>query len=142
MPVRFQTNEPIRASIHHVWTVLADFERWPEWTSSITRIERLDSRPLGIGTRVRIQQPQLRPAIWVITGWAPGHSFTWEITAPGVRVAGSHILAPSEEGCLLTLTLNFHGWLGITAAYLKRQLTQRYMRLEAEGLKARSEGFR
>jgi len=49
-----------------VWAVMRDVERWPEWTTTVTRIERLDSGPLTVGSRLRIRQPKLLPADWWI----------------------------------------------------------------------------
>jgi len=43
-----------------VWSVLVDVERWPEWTASITQIERLDQAAFGPGSRVRIRQAEIK----------------------------------------------------------------------------------
>jgi hypothetical protein len=136
---QFQCKERIEASIHHVWVILADVERWPEWTSSVTRIEKLNSRPLGLGSRVRIHQPKLRPAVWVVTDWEPESHFVWEAAGQGVSLVGSHVLKACEEGCEVTLGLRFDGWLGGLVALLKGRIAKRYVRREAEGLKARSQ---
>jgi ribosome-associated toxin RatA of RatAB toxin-antitoxin module len=112
---QFQRRERITASVHRVWAILADVERWPEWTSSVTRIERLDSRPLGLGSQVRIHQPALRPAVWVVTAWEPERKFVWEAKVPGIISIGGHVLEPREQGCELTLDLRFDGWALPTA---------------------------
>ena len=82
----FRITTAIDAPAERVWAVLADVERWPEWTASVSRVELLTSAPLGMGGRVRIDQPKLRPAVWTVTLWQPGQRFVWESTNPGVKV--------------------------------------------------------
>src|SRR5262249_16908079 len=115
---RFQRREHIAASNHRVWAILTDVERWPEWTAWVTRIEKLDSQPLGLGSRVRIHQPKLRPAVWVVTAWEPESNFVWEAKVPGITSIGSHVLEPCEQGCEVTLNLRFDGWLSGLAGFL------------------------
>lgn len=139
----FRRKEHIDAAVTRVWAVLADIERWPEWTASVNSVELLDRHPIGLGSRVRIHQPKLRAAIWVITSWEPGRRFVWESTSPGVTVLGGHVLEPApsagRDGCWLTLDLHFDGWLGGLLGLLKGRLAEHYVQLEAEGCKARSE---
>ncbi len=139
---QFQRKERIGASISSVWSILLDVERWPEWTDSVTQIEELNSRPLRLGSRVRIRQPKLRPAIWVVTTWQPERRFVWETAGPGVTLIGSHALEACNEGCEVTLGLRFDGWFGGLVGLLKGRLAQRYVRWEAEGLKRKSENVR
>ena len=94
-----------------------------------------------LGSRVRIHQPQLRPAVWVVTAWEPESRFVWEAAASGVTIIGSHVLKACEEGCEVTFGLRFDGWLGSMAGLLKGRLADRYVRYEAEGLKERSQSF-
>jgi hypothetical protein len=129
----------IEAPVERVWAVLVDIERWHEWTASVTRIERLEDRPLGLGSRVRMEQPKLRPAVWTVTEWRPDSGFVWEARAPGVRTIGGHHLAAIDGGCEVTLDLRFDGGLGGVAGMLYGGLTERYVGFEAAGLKARAE---
>jgi hypothetical protein len=70
-----------------------------------------------------------------------GQSFTWDCASPGVRTVVEHVLTPRVAGgCRATLRVIHHGpAAGLVGAVLDR-LTRRYLRTEAEGLKARSEG--
>ncbi len=36
-----------------VWRVMTDVERWPEWTLTAERIERLDEGDFRLGSRAR-----------------------------------------------------------------------------------------
>jgi uncharacterized membrane protein len=122
-----------------VWAVWTDLERWPEWTASVTRIERLEPRPFGVGLRVRVRQPKFPPAVWRVTDVQLGQGFTWESASPGARVTGSHHIEPRAGGSRATLAISFEGPVARLVGWLSRSLTERYLRLEAAGLKARSE---
>lgn len=122
-----------------VWQILSDLESWPSWTPTVSRVERLDSGPIGIGSRVRVFQPKLRPAVWVVTQWEPGAAFTWVSSSFGSRIVAEHILAPEGDGCRLTLSLRFQGVVGTVVGMAVSRLTDTYLLLEAEGLKQRAE---
>lgn len=134
------TTISIDAPAERVWQTMADVERWHEWTASITRIERLDDGPLGVGARARVEQPKLPPATWTVTDWQPGRSFTWISTGPGFTTTGVHAVEPeSPTTSRATLVVRFGGLLGPLVALLSRRLTTTYLGFEATGLKRRSE---
>ncbi len=117
---------------------MADVERWPEWTPTVTRIERLDSGPLAVGSRARIQQPKLPTAIWEVSELVAGRGFTWITRSPGVRVIATHGVEPSSQGARAMLSVRFAGLLGGLVARFTRELNERYLSLEAQGLRERS----
>jgi uncharacterized membrane protein len=129
----------IEAAPDRVWAVMRDIERWPEWTPTVTSIERLDHGPLALGSRALIRQPKLLPANWEITELEEGRGFTWVTRSPGVSVAGRHWVEASGGGSRATLSLQFSGLLGPLIALLLRSLNERYLALEATSLKKRSE---
>jgi hypothetical protein len=122
-----------------VWAVLCDVERWPEWTASMKSVRRLESGPLAVGSRARVVQPRLLPAVWQVTEFDRNRSFTWVSRSPGMCVAGGHRVEARRSGSLVTLTMQFSGWLGPLLARLMRGISERYMSMEAAGLKQRSE---
>ena len=134
----FSITVEIPAPPERVWAVLADIERWSEWTPTVTSIERLDRGPLAVGSRARIRQPRLPPATWQVSTLQPGRSFTWITRSPGVRVTGEHGVEPTARGTRVLLSLRFSGVLGPLVARLTRGLNQRYLALEAKGLSERS----
>ena len=136
----FATAVEISAPPEQVWAVMSDIERWPEWTDSVTRIERLDPGALAVGHRARIRQPRLLPAVWRVTALEAGRGFTWVTRSPGLRATGGHWVEPAAAGSRAQLTLRFDGILAGLVARLFGALTTRYLALEARGLKERSEG--
>jgi hypothetical protein len=75
----------------------------------------------------------------MVTAIGPGLDFTWENVAPGVRVVARHRVDPIPTGSRVTLSLEYFGLLGGVLARLTRGITERYLGLEANGLKARCE---
>jgi Polyketide cyclase / dehydrase and lipid transport len=120
-----------------VWSVVADVARWPEWTASVSRVKMLSPGPLQIGSRVRIHQPKLPPAFWRVTDLNPGASFTWISRAPGVRVTEQHTAAAIAIGTHVTLFIHYEGLFGALLSWWVGKLNDRYLEMEADGLKAR-----
>jgi len=118
---------------------MAAVESWPDWTASVTSIKKLDPGPLSIGSRARVSQPKLMPAVWTVTEIDAGRSFSWVSRTPGVRVTGIHRVEPSTIGCRVTLSVKFEGLLAGIAARIFRKLNEEYLQLEATGLKRRCE---
>jgi uncharacterized protein YndB with AHSA1/START domain len=73
-PMEFSITTDVDASADLVFAVLTDVERWPEWTPTVTRVERLDgsSLPLAISSRMRVVQPKVPPAEWTVTALEAG----------------------------------------------------------------------
>ena len=139
-PMRiFNTSIDIAASTDRVWQVMSDTDRWHEWTPSVTSVKRLGGRPFAVGTRAMIRQPRFPPALWKVTAIERGTSFTWVSTAPGLRVIGHHLVEPTATGSRASLSLRLEGVLGGLFGWMTRAITERYLRFEARGLKARSE---
>ena len=125
----------IAAPPDNVWHVMADVERWPEWTASVTSVKRLNSGPFAIGSRARIRQPKLLPAVWTVTALIPGRSFTWISGMPGLHVKGHHAVQSDGGGSRVTLSIQFEGIFRGIAASAFRKLNEEYLNMEALGLK-------
>lgn len=132
---QFQVTVDTAAPPRQVWSILRDIEHWPEWTASITRVQRLDPGPLTIGSRARVTQPNLPPAQWQITEWDEDATrFTWVSTGPGIRVTARHTIQPAAAGSRIHLGIEYAGLLGPLFGWLTRGINQRYITLEANGL--------
>ena len=137
------TSVEIAAPPERVWEVMADVERWSEWTETVTWVRRLDEGPLRSGSRARINQPKIPETEYVVTELEPGQSFTWVATGPGVLTTARHSIEPlATGGSRVRLSVEQAGWLGSFMGRFYRGLTDRYLATEAAGLKARCEGHR
>jgi len=137
--MKIEVSVEILRPAESVWPVLIDVERWPEWTASITKIERLDQAAFGPGSTARIRQPKLKTVVWRVTEFRQGRLFTWETQSAGVSTIARHTIQPSEHGCIITHTIEQKGWLSWLLRPFLMGLTQRYVRMEALGLKNRCE---
>ena len=129
----------IAAPPERVWAVMTDFARWPEWTASVRSIEPLDAGAVRIGWRVRIRQPKLPPAVWKLVEFEPGRQFIWRSGLPGMWVFATHTVEPTATGSRVTLVLHYRGLLGKLLAQMTREITRRYLDMEASGLKRQCE---
>ena len=136
---QFAISIDVPAPPDRVWQVMSDVERWHEWTPSVSKIKRWKSGSLAVGHRAMVYQPRFPPAMWKVTAIEPGRSFTWVSVAPGLRVVATHGVAAAGSGTRATLSLDYQGLFGGLMARLTRAITERYLALEANGLKARSE---
>lgn len=137
--MQFEHAIAIDAPPGRVWAVLADVERWPEWTASMSEVRLLEGERLEVGARARVKQPKLPPSTLEVTALEPQHSFTWVARSPCVRFVGTHAIAPADRGVTVTLGARFSGPLGRVLSLVTSGMTRRYVLMEAEGLKRRSE---
>ena len=123
-----------------VWDVFSDVERWPEWTASVTRLVALDGPGIEVGKRFEIKQPRMPKLVWVVTDVSPGRSWTWVQRSPGGLTEASHEVTVLSDGrARVGQRLDQRGPVGALVGLLMRRMTRRYLDLEAEGLKSRSE---
>jgi hypothetical protein len=140
--MEFSTVTDIDAPTDVVFEVLIDVERWPEWTPTVTRVERLEgsSQALAVSNRIRIVQPKVPPAEWTVTALEGGRGFRMMSHSPGATVVANHWVESSgDRRSRVTLSVAFSGWLGRIIGRAMRGLNERYLAEEAAGLKRRSE---
>jgi uncharacterized protein YndB with AHSA1/START domain len=138
-----ESSVDIDAPTSLVWEVFTDVERWPEWTASVTNLVALDGPGLAVGKRFRIKQPKLPTLVWEVTDVAPGVSWTWAQHSSGGSTFAHHALTPMDHGrTLVRQALDQRGPVGAIVGRLMLRTTRRYLEMEAQGLKLRSEGLR
>jgi Polyketide cyclase / dehydrase and lipid transport len=130
----------IKVSPARIWPVLLDVEHWPEWTTSVTRVQRMDIGRLTLGCRTRIWQPKLMPAVWQVTSLdEKRHIFAWTTHTFGIEIVARHQVDAVGAHSRVILTLNYSGLFGAIIARLYRDLNWDYLAREANGLRTRCE---
>jgi uncharacterized membrane protein len=138
--MRFEKSVDINAPQQRVWHVLSDLEAWPRRIDTVETVELLTPSPLATGSRVRLKQPKLPEGVWDITVWDAPSYFEWTHKTGGITsVAGHRVEALGEGRARLTLTLDMRGFLIPVIALFYKDLTNRYMTREAEGMKRAAE---
>ena len=138
--MRFEQSIDIDARQQRVWEVLGDLETWPQRIETVDVVELLTPPPVATGSRVRLKQPKLPEGTWDITVWDPPSYFEFRQKSGGVTtVAGHRVEALEERRSRLRLTLEMRGLLVPVVGRLYKDLTNRYMAIEAEGVKRAAE---
>lgn len=126
----------IAASPEKVWEALTVVERWPDWTASVSKVERLNSGELRVGSAARVKQPGQPSMVWIVSQLEPGRSFSWTARNPGVTTVGDHrVEATADGGVRVTLRIRQTGLLAPLVGLLTSGRTRRYVQTEADGLK-------
>lgn len=132
----------IRVSPARIWPVMLDVERWPEWTTSVTRVQRMDIGPLALGSRTRIWQPRLLSAVWCVTSLDErSYSFTWATHTYGIKIIARHQIVAVKAHSRVVLSLAYTGLLGTLIGRVYRDLTWDYLAREGTGLRDRCEAI-
>jgi uncharacterized membrane protein len=138
--MRFEESVDIDAGQERVWEVLSDLEAWPQRIETVDVVELLTPPPLSEGSRVRLKQPKLPEGTWDITVWEAPSYFEWRQKSGGVTSVAGHRVEMLEEGrSRLTLSLDMRGPLIPVIGLFYKDLTNRYMTLEAQGMKRAAE---
>ena len=134
--MRFEESIDIDAQQERVWEVLSDLEAWPRRIETVDVVELLTPAPMSKGSRVRLKQPKLPEGTWDITVWDAPSYFEWRQKSGGITSVAGHRVEMLEEGrSRLTLSLDMRGPLIPVIGLFYRGLTNRYMTMEAQGMK-------
>jgi uncharacterized membrane protein len=138
--MRFEESIDIDAQQERVWEVLSDLEAWPRRIETVDVVELLTPAPMSKDSRVRLKQPKLPEGIWDITVWDAPSYFEWRQKSGGITSVAGHRVEMLEEGrSRLTLSLDMRGPLIPVIGLFYRGLTNRYMTIEAQGMKRAAE---
>jgi Polyketide cyclase / dehydrase and lipid transport len=136
----FEVSIPISASPEDVWNVLCDVKSWADWSPTVDNIDCLDSTLLCVGSRYRVFQPKLRPAIWTVTSMDPPLGFAWTATSPGMTMTADHVVSKIGPGMTeLTLSFVFEGWLGAIMGRIFGRIVKDYLAKECQALRQQAE---
>lgn len=99
---RARTQARLTHGPDEVWAVIADFERWPEWNSSVQRVERLPDRN---GQTILNVVSDWGTAETAVAASTPPRLLVTEMDAGGFRGRWIHELDPAPGGgTILTIT--------------------------------------
>jgi uncharacterized membrane protein len=129
----------IDAPAELVWAVTVDVERWLEWTPTVQSIKRIDRGPFRHGSSAMIKQPGLPEAVWVVTAFKEGQSFSWETRVRGIGMIGTHKVIPVANGTESVLSVQAVGFVAWIMWPFIRKRMERAIERENEGLKRRCE---
>jgi len=100
----------IAASAERIWAVMSEVEKWPEWTASISKVERLETGPFGPGSQARIRQPRFPTRVWRVTQYEPSRGFIWETRSWGAHTVAEHwITSNGNRHCSVVLKVRQTG---------------------------------
>ena len=92
------------------------------------------------GAKIRIKQPRLPAVVSEVTELEPDRVLTWRATSGGVTTVGDHRLSISPaKRVVADLSIRQTGMLAWLVGLFTSSLSRRYVEMEAEGLKHRSE---
>jgi hypothetical protein len=138
--MQYEVTAQINAPMDAVWATMVDVDRWPEWNRYISGLKRLNGGSFGEGTLVRIRQPSLLPARWLVTDFTPGRAFTMRSRTTGVIRKKDHELRDTGGGTEIRVAMIDFGPTAPLIAMMRGQVIREYIDMEAWGLKARVEG--
>jgi len=138
--MQFEKSIEIDAPQERVWAVVSAIEDWPKRVETVDSVELLTPAPITKGSRLRLKQPKLPEGTWEITVWDAPNYFEWIQKGGGItNLAGHRVEALGEGRARLTLTLDMGGFLAPVVGPFYKGLTNRYMNVEAEGMKRAAE---
>ena len=139
--MHFEKSIDIDAPPQRVWDVLSHIEAWPWRIETVDAVKLLTPAPIIKGSRIRLRQPKLPEGTWEVTVWDPPSYFEWTQKESGVTsTAGHRVEALGDGRARLTLMLDMRGLVIPIIGRFYKGLTNRYMDLEADGMKRAAEG--
>jgi uncharacterized membrane protein len=138
--MRFEESIDIDAQQQRVWNVLSDLEAWPRRIETVDDVELLTPAPVAEGSRILLKQPKLPEGTWDITVWDAPSYFELRQKSGGVTSVAGHRVEVLERGrSRLTLSLDMRGLLIPIFGRFYKGRTNRYMSIEAQGMKLAAE---
>jgi carbon monoxide dehydrogenase subunit G len=83
-PIQVSATREIAATADEVFAALADHESWPEWFSSIDRVERLGDLRDGIGSHRRVHINKRVTVAEEFVVWEPGKAWGFTIVSSSI----------------------------------------------------------
>lgn len=138
--MRWENVVTIGAPAEVVWRLTQDVERWPEYTPTMRKVQRLDDGPLRVGSTARVEQPAQTPAVWTVSTLDEGRVFAWQTRRMGLVLTGSHTIeAIDGTRCRNILALDVTGRGARLFGLIFGALFSRSLSRENAGFRTRAE---
>jgi carbon monoxide dehydrogenase subunit G len=115
-----------------LWSLASDVERWGDRLPTVDSVRPLGSGRTGVGSRFEVRQPGLPKAVWEVTDWQEGRSFTWVSVSPGIKSTAVHTVHDDGDGSRLDLSLEWSGRLAWALERLIGRKARGMVETEAE----------
>src|SRR4030042_6627924 len=98
--MKFSASTEINASPEKTWSLLKNIEEWPQWITSLKKIEKVSAEPLGKGSKVLVVAKSLIKVnlLMTVTEFVPGRRVVMEGRVLGVRMVRFYELEPVNGG--------------------------------------------
>jgi len=111
-PVKVSAAREMRATPDQVFAALCDHEAWPEWFSSIQKVERLGDQREGVGSRRRVTVNKRFVIDEEFIVWEPGKAWgftVYEASTGAFRTLNElvQIQAIADDRTRVTYTMGF-----------------------------------
>ena len=137
--MRIENAIAIDVPIEQLWAITIDVESWPGMSPTMTKVERLDTGEMVVGSRATIKQPFQMARVWTVTELRPPEIFAWATSALGMTMTARHALAHRPRGSVNTLTIDIEGRAsGLVGAMVRRSVLAALI-TENKGFKAAAE---
>ena len=91
-----------------VWEQLVDFAQWAAWMPDVKAVNRVDSGPVGRGSRIQVDRP-FHTEFWEIIHWHHQQRFDFEVSNTHCRVGFSVTLTEGVDADHVIVTLESEG---------------------------------
>lgn len=88
-PVQISATREMRATPTGVFAALADHESWPEWFSTLSKVERIGEQHDGIGSRRRVHVAGRVVVDEEFNVWEPGEAWGFTVHEMSVGLLSS-----------------------------------------------------
>jgi hypothetical protein len=129
----------IRCKSDKIFRILIDVSHWNMWTKSIQDIVILKGAGFEIGSKIKVRQPKLSPAIWTVTEILENKCIAWEKKSFGLKMTANHLIESSSGISTVKLQVIYSGFLAPVIHKLTAHLTETYLTMEITGLKEKCE---
>ncbi len=111
-PVKVSAAREMRATPDQVFAALCDHESWPEWFTSIQKVERLGDQREGVGSRRRVTVNKRFVVDEEFIVWEPGRAWgftVYEASTGAFRTLNElvQIQAIADDRTRVTYTMGF-----------------------------------